>query len=127
MARFLSAAWFDELDRERGAPSPGEAAAPECVIGHVVTGAPEGDVRYQVVLAASGPQVQRGNDVPTDLTFTSDYPTAAAIAAGELSAEVALLDGKVRVSGNVAQASPHLRRLAGHDLLPAALRATTTS
>lgn len=127
MARFLSAAWFADLDRERVVPAEPSDPAPACVIRHVVTGGPDGEVRYRVVWESGGPRVRRGDDSHADVTFTSDYPTAAAIARGELSAEVALLEGRVRVSGHVAQASPSLRRVAGHDLLPATLRAATTA
>ena len=122
MARYLSGGWFETLERYGARPGGQDA----CVVRHVVTGTPEGEVRYQVVVGDDGARVRRDDAGEADLTFTSDYRTAAAITRGELSTESALLAGKVRVAGNVAAATPHLQRLAGQDLLPPPVRETTT-
>lgn len=130
MARFLSAAWFDELEesrREAGEPGGGaEGEAAEAVIEQVVTGAPEGEVRYQVVTAGRGLRVRHPAEGAAPLTFTSDYATAASIARGELSTQTALLDGRLRVSGTASGLAERIDELTEIDLVPAGLRATTT-
>ncbi|MGH9077953.1 MAG: SCP2 sterol-binding domain-containing protein [Acidimicrobiales bacterium] len=132
MARFLSAEWFDELDRV--APAGGTGAGPgqaRPLANQVVTATPDGEVRYQVVVSDAGVGVRRlAPGVPppgsAPLTFTSDYTTASAIARGELSAQTALLEGHLRVAGNSTGMSEDLAQLAGTDLVPAGVRATTT-
>ncbi|HWG72773.1 MAG TPA: SCP2 sterol-binding domain-containing protein [Acidimicrobiales bacterium] len=132
MARFLSAAWFDDL-AEHDEGRQGKAVdGGEWVVEQVVTGTPEGAVRYQVAGGRSSLDVRRvelrshPEGASTHLTFTSDYQTAAAIARGELSTQAALLEGRIRVSGDLASLADHLERLAGVDLVPAPVRASTT-
>ena len=133
MARFLSAAWFDDLaEHAEGRPEK-IVEGGEWVVEQVVTGTPEGAVRYQVAGGRSSvdvrlvePPRQQDQAPTTHLTFTSDYQTAAAIARGELSTQAALLEGRIRVSGDLASLTDHLERLAGVDLVPAPVRASTT-
>ena len=123
MARFLSPGWFEALGQ---VPVPGTPVPPGAVtIEVVVTGPPEGDVRYQVVVSADGAGARwRVQDLaPAQVRFTTDYGTASAIADGRLAAVDALAQGRARVSGNAA-ALGALAQLP--DLVPAALRATTT-
>ncbi len=125
MVRFLSAAWFDELARHRAEPAGGRERA-EAVVTQVVTGTPDGDVAYQIVVEDGAVSVRRAERQTSPLAFTSDYLTAAAIARGELSTQAALLEGRLRVSGNSAGMAGRYDLLAGIDLVPAALRAATT-
>ena len=127
MAKFLSRQWFDELEGDERAPL-GRRVAPELVIEIEVMGAPEGEVRYQVVL--EGEQIRAvapgRASWPAQVKLSSDYPTMAGIASGRLSPLEALSLGRARVSGDMSLLSAHSGRLAGLDLLPPALRATTT-
>jgi hypothetical protein len=143
VVRFLSKEWFEELDRtEHGGSVPavgtlGPAGDAELVIEVVVTGAPEGEVSYQLVLGERARVVPPGagrialaarpggEPQPPRVRFTGDYPTLAGIAAGELSAYEALLSGRARVSGEASRLSEHLSRFSGLDLLPAAVRTST--
>jgi len=129
VARFLSPEWFAQLSRLQPSTPPA-LEAPELVIEVLVTGAPddpEATVAYQVAL--------QGNDVralpprprpPPQLRFTTAYATAAGIASGQLSAYDALLGGRTRVSGEAALLVSRQPMLAGRDLVPAPLRASTT-
>jgi SCP-2 sterol transfer family protein len=142
VARFLSEAWFeavmastdsagyDETDETDETDDTDESSLH---LQQVVTGTPDGEVRYGVRLARGRAIVIRGPVKDADVTFTEDYPTAAAIARGELSAQAALLAGRMRVSGNLATLAtlatlPTLVRPGSpiHDPIPAAVRTVTT-
>jgi hypothetical protein len=146
MARFLSDAWFDEvsLGAERlaevhadagagdSASASGQTAAqrraPELVVEVIASGAPEGEVRYQLVMELDGPRlVWRKEDFrASHVELRAGYETLAGIASGELSAIDALSAGLARVSGNIAALSVNQPGIGGLDLVPAAVRATTT-
>jgi hypothetical protein len=119
---------------EPGAPEPGapEPGAPEP--GALEPGASEpgagepgaGDAAdYDVVIAAGRAVIRHPVVGRADLTFTSDYPTAAAIAAGTLSTRAALAEGRLRVAGDVGILSRRASDVAGLDPVPAGLRAET--
>jgi alkyl sulfatase BDS1-like metallo-beta-lactamase superfamily hydrolase len=123
MARFLSAAWFQQVQREQPA---GPAGRPALTLQQVVTGTPDGEVRYQVVVADGRATVRPGSSPTPDMTFTSDYATATAIARGRLSVQAALSAGRIRVGGDTARLAEHQPLLGNLDPLPAALRADTS-
>jgi hypothetical protein len=123
MARFLSPEWFAALE---GAQVSGAHLEGGWVLEQVVTAAPQGEVRYQVEVRHGTPQIRSADLVPPTVTFTSDYVTAVAIAQGELSTQAALLDGRVRVSGNLSGLSDALGHLRGIDLVPPTVRGSTT-
>jgi hypothetical protein len=149
VATFLSAEWFDELGvaYEEGESSPdgpaghspdggtwplGEAPGPAApgrlVVGISVTGAPQGEVRYQVVVDGAQARVlpPGARFLPAQVELSSDYVTMAGIASGELPAIDALSLGRARVSGDTAALSSGRASLAGLDLVPPAVRARTT-
>jgi hypothetical protein len=149
MARFLSEAWFDELwvGAERLAGPQGtvghdgaseqvsraervgaESRAAGLVVEVIASGAPEGEVRYQLVMELDGPRVvSRTEDFQrANVELRAGYATLAGIASGELSAIDALSGGLARVSGNIAALSVNQSGIGGLDLLPPAVRATTT-
>lgn len=130
MSAYLSAEWFAEL-REITGPAAeagpgGEAGPADVVLRQVVTGTPEGDVIYQVEIRAGHASLVPGASGEADMTFTSDYPTAAAIARGELSTQVALLEGRIRVTGNPAVLATRADSFGHLDPVPAVVRARTT-
>ncbi len=148
MARFLSDAWFDEVslgaerqaeahgdggnagsrDRASAAGQTAQGGAPELVVEVIASGAPEGEVRYQLVMELDGPRlVWRKEDFrASHVELRAGYGTLAGIASGELSAIDALSAGLARVSGNIAALSVNQSGIGGLDLVPAAVRATTT-
>ncbi len=123
MARFLSDEWFAELERPAAGTATGGA---QLIVEQVVTGAPEGDVRYQVVTGPHGTTVRRSGEGRPDVVLTTDYPTAAAIAQGRLSAAAAVGDGRVRVGGSLRGVAAAADDLAAADLLTADVRGRTT-
>lgn len=131
MARFLSPEWFDEVARhnpERPSAPTGGVYPDRLVLCQVVQGTPDGDVRYHVVIDAgeawiSPPSADPG---PADLTITTNWDTAVAIAQGNLPAQAALVEGRLRVKGNLAAIGSAAGGLAGLDPVPAEVRAGTT-
>jgi putative sterol carrier protein len=61
-----------------------------------------------------------------DLRLTTDYPTAAAIAAGDLAAQRAFVEGRLRVGGDLSLLIAHQRALAAVEDALAGVRARTT-
>jgi len=133
MAQFLSLEWFEEVDRAAAnserAGSAGElGAGPALVVEISVTGAPQGDVRYQVVVEGERAWVvpPGAEFKPPQVELRSDYATMTGIAAGRLSVIEALSLGRARVSGYTAALAGDGWFLTGLDLLPAVVRARTT-
>jgi len=127
MARFLSPEWFEEVKR---ATPPGEGqadGADPLVLQQVVTGTPEGEVRYVVIVARSRvPRIEAAGGAEPDLTITVDWPTACAVAQGAVSTQQALMEGRLRVRGNLSLLAGRLTELNGIDPVPAEVRRTTT-
>jgi putative sterol carrier protein len=122
VARFLSDEWFDEV----AAASPPPAAQPILVLQQVVTGGPDGDVRYQVTVGDGRAVLTRDHAGSPDATFTEAYSTAVAVARGELTTQAALLAGQIVVGGNMATLSDRQDDLAGLEAIPTAVRAAMT-
>jgi alkyl sulfatase BDS1-like metallo-beta-lactamase superfamily hydrolase len=123
VVQFLSEAWFEELGR--ALPAGGDGPA-DLTVQQVVTAAPGGEVRYHIEVRGDRLAVRRGQAGQPDATLTEDYATAAGIASGEVSPQAALLDGRIRVAGNLAALLEHRAALAGLDPVPPGLRAATT-
>ena len=125
MARFLSPEWFAEVDAAAG-PAPDAA---DVVLEQVVEGAPGGPVRYRVELGGGRPRIvwPVPPDAPAaDLRITSDWATAVALARGELSTQTALMQGRLRMSGNPQRLADTAAALQGADPVPASVRESTT-
>jgi putative sterol carrier protein len=122
VARFLSEAWFREV-AAAGAPADRE---PVLVLQQVVTGTPDGEVRYHVAVGEGRAVVVGGQAARADATFTQSYDTASAVARGELASQAALLAGRISVAGDMTSLSERRDCLAGVDALPRAVRAATT-
>ncbi len=123
MARFLSQEWFEELPAEDD-----ERDEPDLIVEVAVSGAPGGDVRYQVVVRGERATVvaQEGAFRPAQVQMKSDYATMAAIACGKLSTIDVLSAGQAHVSGDIAALSGQQANFSALDLVPAATRSATT-
>ncbi len=122
MVRYLSAAWFDLVETI----GPRAEQDPSLVLQQVVTDGPDGHVRYQVLITDTGATLRAGDSAEADMTFTSDYATAAAIAQGRESVQHAMMDGRIRVGGDPSRLADHPDRLDTADAVPEAVRAQTT-
>lgn len=116
MARYLSQAWFDEVNEAvRSSPALAEAAlGSSLAIQQVVTGGPDGDLRYWLRIAEGSVELglgdvagpDGGNSGP-DATVTQSYETAVAVHRGDLRAEDAILGGRIRLRGDMAALIRH--------------------
>lgn len=102
MAKYLSQEWLDEgLKLAEGQPErPGATARMQ----YVVTGGPDGDVKYYWVLDNGKLRESRLGEISdADFTLTQSYEDAARVQRGELDANAAFMQGRVKVTGNMAK------------------------
>ena len=102
MAKYLSQEWLDEGKKlaQEFPERPGATARMQ----FVVTGAPEGDVKYFQVLD-NGKILESvlGEDPNADFTITSTYDDSVKIAKQELDANAAFMQGRMKVTGNMGK------------------------
>ncbi len=123
MPRYLSADWFEAVGS-----APLEAD-PSLVVEQVVHATPDGDVTYRVEIAAERARIvwPVPDDAPAaDLRITTDWPTAVAVARGDMSTQAALMRGLLRFRGHPDGLGQLAAGLAAMDPVPAAVRGATT-
>ncbi len=120
--QFLSEEWASAVQdalnsNEQFKSSAGSQTAK---VQQVVTGAPDGEVKYWFKLEGGQATLGTG-DAPdaVDATITQDYDTAVKLAKNELTGTAAYMSGKLRVSGDLMK----LMQLQGAlSQMPAALK-----
>ena len=103
MPKFLSEEWASEVKTALDSSDAVKSAAGNMTakIQQVVTGAPDGEVKYWFQLEGGTVDLGLGDIEGPDATITQDYDTAKGISTGELSAVAAYMSGKLRVQGNL--------------------------
>jgi predicted lipid carrier protein YhbT len=99
---YLSQAWLDlQLAVTKDLPErPGATAR----LQHVVTGTPEGDVRYhQTIVDGRLAEVGLGDHPDAEVTLTQTYADAREVAQGELDASAAFMQGRTKVVGDMGK------------------------
>ena len=102
MAKYLSQDWLDQGKKlsESQPERPGATAKMQ----YVVTGGPEGDIKYYWVLENGKLlESQLGEMSDAEVTLTQSYDDAKKIQQGELDANAAFMQGRVKVTGNMAK------------------------
>jgi putative sterol carrier protein len=102
MPKYLTQEWLDEARKlaEDQPVRPGATAK----IQYHTTGGPEGDVRYYWILEDGKLLESQLGDVPdADFTLTMTYEDASKVQKGELDPNAAFMQGRMKVSGNMAK------------------------
>ena len=128
MPRFLSPEWIDEVGRTaRSSPVLADATTGVALtVQQVVTDTPDGEVRYHVAVERGRVDVRPGQASDPDVTFTQDWQTAVAMSTGELSAQQAFMEGRLRVGGDVQALAREQGAFADLDAAFAEVRERTT-
>jgi putative sterol carrier protein len=102
MAKYLTQEWLDEA-RKMAEDQPVRPGATAKIQYHT-TGGPEGDVRYYWVLEDGKLlESQLGDVSDADFTLTMTYEDASKVQKGELDPNAAFMQGRMKVSGNMAK------------------------
>ena len=114
MADWLSQEWLEDLVRL--AASQPERPEVSMTVLFVITGGPDGEVRYSWVVEHGRIVKATLGDLPgTDLTMTLVWDDARHLSEGGLDLGVAFMQGRVKVAGSTARL---------FDLLPATASAS---
>ena len=100
-APFLSDEWIADLDAAARRSEALTAWAQRLVVEQRVTGGPDGERCYHVVLGDGAPRVVTGRAEAPDVTLTADDATARAIHEGRDNAQRALAEHRLHLSGNL--------------------------
>lgn len=102
MTKYLSQEWLDET-RELAASQP-ERPGASARIQYVVGGGPDGDVRYYWILE-DGKLLESalGTVDDVDFTLTLTYEDSVKVQRGELDANAAFMQGRMKVAGNMGK------------------------
>jgi alkyl sulfatase BDS1-like metallo-beta-lactamase superfamily hydrolase len=102
MAKWLTQEWLDE-GRQLAESQP-ERPGATARMQYVVTSGPEGDVKYYWILENGKLLDSRLGELPdAEVTLTQSYEDAMRIQKGELDANAAFMQGRVKVTGNMAK------------------------
>jgi putative sterol carrier protein len=102
VAKYLTQEWLDQ-SRELAKDQP-ERVGASAKMQYVVSGGPEGDIKYYWVLEDGKLlESQLGEIAEPDFTMTSTYDDSVAIAQGTLDANAAFMQGKMKVAGNTGK------------------------
>jgi ethanolamine utilization protein EutQ (cupin superfamily) len=102
MAKYLSQEWLDEGKKlaEDQPERPGATARMQ----YVVTGGPAGDIKYYWVLENGKLLESNVGEIPdSDFTLTLSYDDSVKIQEGELDANAAFMQGRMKVTGNMGK------------------------
>jgi putative sterol carrier protein len=102
MSKWLTQEWLDET--RKMAESQPERPGASARMQYVVTGGPDGDVKYYWVLENGKLlESQVGELADAEVTMTQTYEDAQKIQKGELDANAAFMQGRIKVQGNMAK------------------------
>jgi putative sterol carrier protein len=102
MSKWLTQEWLDET--KTMAESQPERPGASAKMQYIVSGGPEGDVKYYWVLE-NGKLLESslGELADAEVTMTQTYDDAMKIQQGELDVNAAFMQGRIKVTGNMAK------------------------
>jgi putative sterol carrier protein len=102
MPKYLSQEWLDELRvlAEDQPERPGASAQ----LQYVITGGPEGEVKYYWILE-NGKLLEAalGTAPEADVTLTRTYEDSVKVQQGELDSNAAFMQGRMKVAGDMTK------------------------
>jgi predicted lipid carrier protein YhbT len=102
MPKYLTQEWLD-LQQEVAQEFP-ERPGATARMQYVVTGGPDGDIKYYWVLENGKLLESRlGDDPDAEVTLTSTWDDSCKIQRGELDATAAFMQGRLKVTGNMGK------------------------
>jgi len=101
--QYLSDEWMQAADEALRADAELSEAArgAEVTVQYDVSGAPGGARKYALTVADGAVGIDPGPHPDAPVSFSLDYDTAAEIARGELAAQVAFMQGRLKLGGDV--------------------------
>jgi len=103
MPKYLTQEWHDEFKRMSNDTQP-ERPGVNARMQQVVTAGPEGDVTYYWVIQ-DGKLIESslGELADAEFTMTMAWDDSVKVQKGDLDANAAFMQGKMKVSGNMAK------------------------
>lgn len=103
MIQYLSDEWIEAANDavSNSAELKKAAEGQDVTIAYEVTGTPSGKVRYAITFKDGAASVTVGKHADAATAFSLDYATAGEIARGELSAQAAFMQGRMKLDGDV--------------------------
>lgn len=102
MPKYLTQEWLDEA-RELAKDLPGRDGA-STTIQYVVNSGPDGTIKYYWVLENGRLlESQLGEIAEPEITMTLSYDDSVSIQRGELDANAAFMQGRMKVAGNMGK------------------------
>lgn len=102
LVRYLSPEWIDAVRTELTETGALADLASDHAIGvtQVVTDTPGGTVTYHLQVGGGSASFGSGPAEPEDVRFEQDWTTATGVATGNLSAQEAFINGRIRLTGD---------------------------
>jgi len=102
MTKFLTQEWLDEVT-SLAADQP-ERPGASARMQYVLTGRPEGDLKYYWILEDGKlTENKLGEVADADFTMTLTYDDAIKVQQGELDPNAAFMQGRMKVTGDLAK------------------------
>jgi putative sterol carrier protein len=102
MSKWLTQEWLEET--RRMADSQPERPGASAKMQYVVTGGPDGEIKYYWILENGKlRESELGELEGAEVTMTQTYEDAKKIQKGELDANAAFMQGRIKVTGNMAK------------------------
>ena len=102
MSKYLTQEWLDETGKM--ADSQPERPGASARMQYVITGGPEGDIKYYWILETGKILESKLGELPdSDFTMTLTYDDSVKVQKGELDANAAFMQGRMKVTGNMGK------------------------
>ena len=102
MSKWLTQEWLDET--KAMAESQPERPGASAKMQYIVSGGPDGDIKYYWLLENGKLLESKLGELPdAEVTMTQTYDDAMKIQQGELDVNAAFMQGRIKVTGNMAK------------------------